>query len=1092
MVERVFVSSTYEDLKEYRASVLSQLKKLGMEDVAMEHYSAEERGPLERCLADVRSCDLHVTVLAWRYGFVPAGQTKSITELEYRQAGDCHIERFVFLLKEDTPWSPLLMDSQTGDGDKGRCIRDFREELTQAHVVNYFANKEGLASELATAIARWLPQRAAQVARPAAASAWDALRDYVGSQVALDAAIEPRYVDLGGTTQVARTAVPVQWPEALLPPAFRAGYESAEVHRRPQELAGLEIGLHVHRQFVLLGDPGSGKTTTLRCLRLKAARAALADPAAPVPLLIKLPEWPASITDFASLLVHEREVQGVPLLNPSRMLLLVDGLNEIDSEGYDGRVGLLEAWLRQNSSVHVVVASRTRHYQQHQQLQLPIVTIHPLDEPRIRDFTRKCLGSDASEELMTELDDRLLRLARNPFLLALLCYVYQQRGGHLPRTRGELLRDAIHRLYLREQERGNASDISCEALIEALGALALGVVQSRSATSVSREWANKRLPVGLDADRFVRLATNANLIELSKKDRFLQFSHQLYLEHFAAEHLVCHPDRLGTALPTPTFENGDRVTRTFDEVAYALVGLRQADETIAEIAARDPFLAADALACTDLGGVSVELQSEIARRLLQQLEHEDDDRRTAAVARLVHLGEAAVPGLQALLGNGDLRARRLALSALGQMGSLDALEGVVSALLDRNRWVRRDAQKILTNLDEEERILMSGYLAERLAALEEVERGETARALGDCWIGQDPGLLAELCEAARIPEEVFASNSEEADGAAAEPAAEPTLAPEDEISELGALGQGWIIQWRETGGDASLEREGRRWLRGASPEDSHWGVVWTCLWEAHPGDAQLSQRGREWLAVAPLDHGSWGYVWLALWKQTPGDWDLARAGRAWLRDAPLEHGSWHYLWDAQWQLRPGDPELAAWARSWLRDASLLLPAWSFVWRGLWKVAPGDEDLRRQLLRWGRRWLERRQPTTPGWAIVWEPVLAAFPDDRDLLEQGWRWLEPGFAGRSSWPRVWQILWERAPESRGRLADAAKQWLASQPVLRNGVIQIWLTLWAVAAGDQALVRWAAAFLKAAPEHPDRSRIEAARAETGAAAFPVPAET
>ena len=83
---KVYVSATFRDLEECRSAVMLALRRLRVEDVAMESYVAEDRRPVERCLADVAECDLYVGIFAWRYGFIPAGYDRSITELEYRHA----------------------------------------------------------------------------------------------------------------------------------------------------------------------------------------------------------------------------------------------------------------------------------------------------------------------------------------------------------------------------------------------------------------------------------------------------------------------------------------------------------------------------------------------------------------------------------------------------------------------------------------------------------------------------------------------------------------------------------------------------------------------------------------------------------------------------------------------------------------------------------------------------------------------------------------------------------------------------------------------------------------------------------------------
>jgi uncharacterized protein DUF4062 len=86
------------------------------EGMAMEYYVAEDKRPLERCLDDVRSCDVYIGIFAWRYGIVADGQTESITVLEYRAARDADAgkECLIFLIREDAPWPPTLMASSRG------------------------------------------------------------------------------------------------------------------------------------------------------------------------------------------------------------------------------------------------------------------------------------------------------------------------------------------------------------------------------------------------------------------------------------------------------------------------------------------------------------------------------------------------------------------------------------------------------------------------------------------------------------------------------------------------------------------------------------------------------------------------------------------------------------------------------------------------------------------------------------------------------------------------------------------------------------------------------------------------------------------
>jgi tetratricopeptide (TPR) repeat protein len=148
---QIYVSSTYSDLVEHRQQVYDVLRKMRYDVMAMEDYVATDKRPLDKCLADVASCDLYIGIFAWRYGYVPPGQERSITELEYRQAGHSSLERLIFLLDEDAPWPRSKMEKGAG----GEKIEALRAELAREHTVQFFKSPEELAGQVATSVAKW-------------------------------------------------------------------------------------------------------------------------------------------------------------------------------------------------------------------------------------------------------------------------------------------------------------------------------------------------------------------------------------------------------------------------------------------------------------------------------------------------------------------------------------------------------------------------------------------------------------------------------------------------------------------------------------------------------------------------------------------------------------------------------------------------------------------------------------------------------------------------------------------------------------------------------------------------------------------------
>lgn len=55
----------------------------------MERFTASARPTVEECLRSVRETDLLVGIIAWRYGWEPEGEEKSITEMEEEIASYC-------------------------------------------------------------------------------------------------------------------------------------------------------------------------------------------------------------------------------------------------------------------------------------------------------------------------------------------------------------------------------------------------------------------------------------------------------------------------------------------------------------------------------------------------------------------------------------------------------------------------------------------------------------------------------------------------------------------------------------------------------------------------------------------------------------------------------------------------------------------------------------------------------------------------------------------------------------------------------------------------------------------------------------------
>jgi hypothetical protein len=171
---RIFVSSSFEDLREHRAAAIRVLRQLGHEVLAMEDMIAGSAAPLAKVIEMVDRSEAYVGVFAWRYGYVPgrgdpptptpanipqvagASTDTSITHYEYLRAVQRKLPILAFLLDEHYPWPPDLVDGF----DKTRAqappnadkIRNLRAALQQERVVSWFTTPSDLEARVSAAV----------------------------------------------------------------------------------------------------------------------------------------------------------------------------------------------------------------------------------------------------------------------------------------------------------------------------------------------------------------------------------------------------------------------------------------------------------------------------------------------------------------------------------------------------------------------------------------------------------------------------------------------------------------------------------------------------------------------------------------------------------------------------------------------------------------------------------------------------------------------------------------------------------------------------------------------------------------------------
>lgn len=150
---KAFVSSTFIDLKDHRAHVINSLRNAGFFVDPMENWAADSDEPKQFSQDRLAGCDLCLLLVGFRRGFVPDGEIRSITQLEYDAALAQGIDVLVFQLDDNAKWW-----SKYDDREKDSTLQEWRGSLGKKHGVEFFTD-DPCSIDMTGALGRWLTKK---------------------------------------------------------------------------------------------------------------------------------------------------------------------------------------------------------------------------------------------------------------------------------------------------------------------------------------------------------------------------------------------------------------------------------------------------------------------------------------------------------------------------------------------------------------------------------------------------------------------------------------------------------------------------------------------------------------------------------------------------------------------------------------------------------------------------------------------------------------------------------------------------------------------------------------------------------------------
>jgi HEAT repeat protein len=424
------------------------------------------------------------------------------------------------------------------------------------------------------------------------------------------------------------------------------------------------------------------------------------------------------------------------LLRQGRLLLLVDGVNELPSDR--GRVMVNQ--FRELYQKTCPMIFTTRELSAGGDLGIAKrLEMQPLTEPQMQQFVMAYLPTQG-EKLLRQLSGRLREFGQTPLLLWMLCSLFQQ-SEQIPPNLGMVFRaftvgygDRIKQdVTLSKDSRAwwgrllqyLAFKMTCgESLTELQVA-----ISRREAEQFLVEFLRGKVEFAEDcAVRWLEDLLKHHLIQISN-DR-IEFRHQLIQEYYAAEWLLGLLPSLSDARLQQVYlnylkwteslalmlelveseEQAVRVVRLALEVDLRL-GARLAgavkygfqEKTVGLLMREIEERKIPQLYAIELLGETV--SNKAVEPLILSLKDSDDYVRRNAAEVLVKIGsDKAVEPLILALKDSDNVVRRNAAEALVKIGSEKAVEPLILALKDSDNVVRRNAAEVLVKIGSDKAV----------------------------------------------------------------------------------------------------------------------------------------------------------------------------------------------------------------------------------------------------------------------------------------------------------------------------------------------------------------------------------------------------